>query len=244
MPGLGTIVNVAAILVGGLIGLLGKGFLKERFQKILTVALALSIVAMSLSGIVAKMLVVSEDGISTRGTYMLIFSLVLGGLFGELIDIDGKLERFGTFLKKKTGSAKDASFVDGFVSSSLTVCVGAMAVMGAIMDGIAHDYSILFTKSLLDLILVMIMASSKGKGCLFSAIPVAILQGTFTLLAAWIAPILTPLSMDFLSLVGSVLILCIGVNLFGGEKFRIKVANLLPSIIFAVAAAYIPVLTA
>ena len=244
MPGIGTVVNTAAIVVGGLIGLAAKGFIKERFQKILIVALALCVIAISLSGIVSETLVVTDDGLSTRGTYVLIFSLVLGGLAGEIINIDRRLEQFGEFLKKKTGNSKDTSFVEGFVNSSLTVCIGAMAVMGAIMDGTLHDPSVLFTKAILDLIIIMIMAASMGKGCIFSAIPVAIFQGLITLLSSLVAPLLGEAAMANLSLVGSPLILCIGINLLCDGKFRIKVANLLPAIVFAVAAAYIPFIPA
>lgn len=240
MPGLGTLVNAAAIVAGGILGLFAKGLFKENMQKILNVALSLSVIALALSGLLSKMLVLSEGTITTRGTYMLIFSLVLGGILGEVINVDGNMTRFGEYLKKKTGNAKDAAFVDGFVSASLTVCIGAMAVMGSVMDGIEHDPSILFTKAILDFIIVMVMAASKGKGCLFSAVPVAIFQGSITLLAALIAPILSDLAMANLSLVGSVLILCIGVNLMADGAFRIKVANLLPSIVLAVLAAYIP----
>lgn len=242
MPGSGTIVNAAAIIIGGLLGLLVKRFIKESFQKTINAAMALSIIAMSVSDMVAHMLVVSDAAVSTRGTYMMIASLVLGGIIGELADLDGKMEQFGRYLKEKTGNAKDAAFVDAFVTSSLTVCIGAMAVMGAIMDGIKHDYSILFTKAILDFVIIMVMSASMGKGCIFSAIPVALFQGFFTALSVLIAPFLNELAMDNLSIVGSVLILCIGVNLLGGGKFKIKVANLLPAIVFAVLAAYVPFL--
>ena len=239
MTGLGTIVNSLAIIVGGIIGLFAGKYLTERFRSIINVAMALSVISMSLSGIVAKMLVLNSDGVGTTGTYMIIFSLVLGAITGELIDLDQKMERFGTWLKQKTGNAKDAAFVDGFVTSSLTVCIGAMAVMGAIMDGINHDYSILFTKAILDLIIILIMTASMGKGCIFSAIPVAIFQGSITILATFIAPLLNDQGLNNLSLTGSILILCIGINILMDGKFRIKVANLLPAIIFAVIAAYL-----
>jgi len=242
MPGLGTIVNTAAIIAGGVLGMLAKGFIKERFQSILNVALALSVIAMSLAGVVANMLTVSESSFSTRGTYLIIFALVLGGLLGELLDIDGKLERFGSFLKAKTGNAKDVRFVDSFVTASLTVCIGAMAIMGSVMDGIRHDHSILFTKSILDFIIIVVMTASMGKGCFFSAIPVALLQGTVTALSVLIAPLLSDFVIQNISLVGSVLILCIGVNMLCGDRYRIKVANLLPAVVFAVLGSYIPFL--
>lgn len=239
MIGLGTIINTVAIIAGGILGLFAGKLLKERFQKIITVALGLSIIAMSISDIVAKMLVVTDSGINTQGTYLVIFSLVLGAIFGELINLDYKLEIFGEWLKKKSGSAKDAYFVDGFVSASMTVCIGAMAVMGSIKDGIQGDYSILLAKSILDFIIIAIMAASKGKGCIFSAIPVALFQGSVTLLARLIAPVMNEAAMNSLSLVGSILIMCIGINLLADGKYRIKVSNLLPAIVFAVIGSYI-----
>lgn len=242
MIGLGTVINVGAIVIGGAVGLLAGHHLTERFQKLLMVALALSDIAMSLSGIMSKMLVISGDKITTQGTYTILFSLILGAFFGELINLDSRMESFGTWLKKKTGNAKDTAFVDAFVTASFTVCIGAMAVMGSIMDGINGDYSILLMKSALDFFIILVMASSMGKGCLFSAIPVALFQGTITLFAGFIAPAMNELAMDNLAMVGSCLILCIGINLMADGRFRIKVANLLPAIVFAVIAAYIPFL--
>jgi uncharacterized membrane protein YqgA involved in biofilm formation len=113
-----------------------------------------------------------------------------------------------------------------------------MAIVGSIKDGIYGDYSILLTKSILDFIIVMIMTGSLGKGCIFSAIPVAILQGAVTALSIFIVPIMTDTALLNLSTVGSILIFCVGLNLVWGKKVR--VANMLPSIIFAVAAAFIP----
>ena len=127
----------------------------------------------------------------------------------------------------------------GFVTASLTVCIGAMAVVGSIKDGIEGDISILTTKAILDLIIVMVMTCSLGKGCIFSAIPVAVFQGTITALARLIKPLMTEAASANLSLIGSVLIFCVGVNLVWGKK--IKVANLLPSLVFAVAISFIPI---
>ncbi len=240
MMGLGTIINSGAIVAGGLVGLAAGRFIGERIQKIIKVAIGLSVTAMSISGIVGKMLVNVDGVFESHGTYVNIFSLVLGGLLGEAADIDGKLESFGCWLKKKSGSENDAGFVDGFVTGSLTVCIGAMAVVGAIMDGIKGDYSILLTKSIMDFVIIIAMTATSGKGVIFSAIPVFVFQGGITLLARLLAPVLTDVAINNISLVGSLLILCIGINIIADGKFRIKVANLLPSLIFAVAAAFIP----
>ena len=133
----------------------------------------------------------------------------------------------------------DGNFVNAFVTASLTVCIGAMAIVGAIQDGILGDYSTLAVKSVLDFIIIAVMTSSMGKGAIFSAIPIFALEGSVTLLARLIAPVMTDLAIAYLSLIGSILIFCVGVNLVWGKTIR--VANLLPSLIFAVAAAYLPI---
>ena len=242
MAGLGTIANALAIIAGGLLGLFMGKLLTKRFQDIISVSLALSIIAMSVSGFVSKMLVIQDGAIQTRGTYLLIFSLVLGSICGEIIDVDRLTTRFGGWLKEKTGSSKDEQFVNGFVTASFTVCIGAMAILGAIMDGLHADHSILFTKAILDFVIIFVMSATMGKGCIFSAIPVFLFQGAITILAKLISPLLVDSTIENISLVGSVLILCIGINLLFDGKFRIKVANMLPAIVFAVVGAYIPFL--
>ncbi|MBQ8510829.1 MAG: DUF554 domain-containing protein [Clostridia bacterium] len=239
MIGLGTLINAAGILAGGVLGLLaGKG-LKPRFRDILMTINGLSVIFIGASGALAEILTTDGDGFGTQGSMMMLFSLVLGGLLGELINIEKQTERFGEWLKKRTGSG-DSHFVDGFVAASLTVCVGAMAVIGSINDGLSGDISILTTKAILDLIIVMVMTASMGAGCIFSAIPVLFFQGTITLLAGFIQPLMTETAVSNLSLVGSVLIFCVGVNLMFDK--HIKVGNLLPSIVFAVAFAFVPIL--
>ena len=125
------------------------------------------------------------------------------------------------------------------MTASLTVCIGAMAIVGSIQDGISGDWSTLGAKAILDFIIVMVTTSSLGKGCVFSAIPVLIWEGSLTLLATTIKPLMTELTMSYLSLVGSVLIFCVGLNLVWGKKVR--VANLLPAVVLAVVAAFLPI---
>ncbi|HAL60383.1 MAG TPA: DUF554 domain-containing protein, partial [Sarcina sp.] len=129
-------------------------------------------------------------------------------------------------------------FVDAFVTCSLTVCIGAMAIVGAIQDGILHDYSILAVKSVLDFIIVAVMTSSMGKGCAFAAVPIFLFEGSITLLARLIAPVMTEAAISNLSLIGSILIFCVGLNLVWGKKVR--VANMLPAVLLSVLAAYLP----
>ena len=172
-----------------------------------------------------------------RWSYV-IGCLCLGALVGELLNIEGGFERFGAWLRKKTRSEGDGSFIEGFLTASFTVCIGAMAIVGAINDGILGDITILVTKAILDFIIILVMAASLGKGTLFSAIPVAILQGGVTALSVLIRPLMTERALSCLSVVGSVLIFSVGINLLFGKK--VKVANLLPAIVFAVAAAFLP----
>lgn len=141
--------------------------------------------------------------------------------------------------QKRTGNAKDQNFVNAFVTASLTVCIGAMAVIGSIQDGMYGDHSILISKALMDFIIILVMSASMGKGCAFSAVPVLLLQGGMTLLARVLQPFMTDAAMASLSCVGSVLIFCVGVNLLFGK--RIRVANLLPALLVAVAFAVLPV---
>lgn len=141
--------------------------------------------------------------------------------------------------QKRTGNAKDQNFVNAFVTASLTVCIGAMAVIGSIQDGMYGDHSILISKALMDFIIILVMSASMGKGCAFSAVPVLLLQGGMTLLARVLQPFMTDAAMASLSCVGSVLIFCVGVNLLLGK--RIRVANLLPALLVAVAFAVLPV---
>ena len=170
---------------------------------------------------------------------MMIGSFAIGALLGELLDLEGKMERLGVYLRHKFRSDQDAAFVDGFLNASLTVCIGAMAVVGAIEDGIHGDHSILLAKSILDMLIVAVMAASLGKGCLFSALSVGIFQGAITLLARQLQPLMTEQALSNLSLTGSILIFCVGINLLWEKK--LKVANMLPSILIAVLCAFVGV---
>ena len=232
MRGLGTIVNVLAVLVGGFLGMTVKRGLKERFQDTLMKALGLATMFLGLSGTLEKMLQVGEGGLSTTGTMSMIFSLVFGSLLGELCNMEEGMERFGEWLKARFDKGgEEGRFVEGFVVSSLTICIGAMAIVGAIEDGLMGNHSTLFAKAVLDLVIVMVFASAYGKGVLFSAIPVGIWQGSITLLSGFIAPILTEQMIGSISYVGNMLIFCVGVNLAFGKRFR--VANMLPALLFA-----------
>lgn len=237
MPGLGTLINMGAIFAGGMAGLLFGKVMTKRFQDMLTMVCGVSTLFIGIGGVLQHMLVIDGDTISTQGTMMVIGSLAIGSLIGELLNIELRIEQFGEFLKQKTRNAKDATFVDGFVTASLTVCIGAMAIVGSIQDGMTGDYSILAAKAVLDLVIICVMTASMGKGCIFSLIPVGILQGSVTILAQALKVFMTDGALANLSYVGSILIFCVGLNLVWGKKIR--VANMLPSIILAAVWAFL-----
>ena len=239
MFGLGTIINVIAIIVGGLLGLLFGRFIKDRHREALSKACGLSVIFIGAAGALKGMFSVVEGKIVYGGDFLIIGCLALGALIGEIINIEGGFEKFGAWRKRKTHSTGDGNFIEGFVTASFTVCIGAMAIVGSINDGLYGDYTVLATKSILDFIILMVFAASLGKGAIFSAIPVAILQGGVTALAVLIKPIMTEKALLYLSVVGNILIFCVGINLVFGK--RIKVANLLPSILLAVLCAFIPI---
>ena len=238
MAGLGTILNVAGILAGGLLGLLFGKRLGERVQETLMAACGICVLFLGIGGAMEQMLSLEGGRLVSGGTMMVIGSIALGALLGELLNLDGRMEQFGAWLRHKTGNDGDAGFVDGFVTASLTVCIGAMAVVGAIQDGIYGNHSVLAAKAILDLLIIMIMTASRGKGCIFAAIPVGLFQGAVTLLARLVEPLMTAAALGNLSLVGSILIFCVGLNLVWGPK--IKVANLLPALVLAVVWAFFP----
>lgn len=230
MKGLGTIVNVAAVAAASLLGLLFKGGIKEKYQNMVKTALGVATIFIGAGGTLAEMLRVGENGrLSTQGSMLLFISLVIGGLLGELIGIEDKLENVGVWLKKKVKAEGDNRFVEGFVDATLVICIGAMAIMGSLQDGLTGSHETLFIKSSLDFFFITILSSTMGIGTLFSIIPMGIYQGLITLGAGLIAPYMSDTLVSNLSLVGSVLIFCIGVNFVSEKKF--KVGNLLPALL-------------
>lgn len=229
MAGLGTIINVAAILVGATAGILIKGGLSKRFEDTVTSAIGLCTIFIGISGAVSGMLKVAGTGLETRDTMVMIISLIMGALIGEWIDVEKRLETVGEWCKSKIPShdGGGSTFVEAFVSSSLIFCVGAMAIVGSLEDGLNHNYSILFAKAVMDGVMSIIFAASLGIGVYFSALPIAVYQGTITLLAGFIRPYLSDVVIGRMSFVGSILIFALGINLLFGKKM--KIGNLLPA---------------
>ncbi|MBQ6420717.1 MAG: DUF554 domain-containing protein [Clostridia bacterium] len=238
MIGLGTIINSAAILSGGVLGLFSGRLIRQEQQDALMKVCGISVIFIAIAGAMQGMLRLDGDRLVGVRSMLVVLCLALGTIAGELAGIEKGFERFGEWLKRKTGNSGDKTFVNAFVTASLTVCIGAMAIVGAIQDGLSGDFSTLAVKSVLDFIIIAVMTSSLGKGCIFSAIPVFVFEGAVTLLARLISPVMTETATAYLSLIGSILIFCVGVNLVWEKKLR--VANMLPAVLLAVGAAYIP----
>jgi hypothetical protein len=214
---LGTIVNSIAIIFGALLGIIIKKGMKEKYKTTVMDGIGLSVVIIGIMG-----------GIESNNIILIIASIVVGSIVGEILDIDSKLENLGNNMEKRFGKG-DSNFSKGFVTASLVYCIGAMAIVGALESGLTGNHETLFAKSILDGITAIIFSSTFGIGVAFAAIPVFIYQGIITLLANSAKDLLTTTVINEMSAVGGILILAIGINILGIKK--IKVANMLPSII-------------
>jgi len=222
----GALINAVAIAAGGGVGLLLKGRMTDKFAQGIMRALGLCTFIIGVSG-----------GLS--GDIMLmVISMALGGFLGEFANIDGALNRLGLWVQSKMGKNNEGStFAQGFVASTLLFCVGAMAVVGSIDSGLRGDQSIIISKSIIDAVAAMALASTFGVGVLFSAFSVLIYQGTIEFFAGYLQDVFTDSLITQISAVGGLMIMGIGANM--ALEAKIKVANLLPGFIFAVAYYYI-----
>jgi len=214
---LGTVVNSIAIIVGGTIGTFLKVGIPERFKNIVMQGVALSVMIIGIS-----------SGLQFNNLMVVIVSLVIGGIIGEALNIEEYLNKFGDTLQKKLSKDNSSTISKGFVTASLVYCIGAMAIVGALKDGLSGDHSILFAKSVLDGISSIIFASTFGLGVVFSAISVFLYQGSISLGASFLQGLLTKPVIDDMTAVGGVLIFAISLNML--EIKNIKVGNLLPAI--------------
>ena len=238
--GLGTLANTGAILLGGLVGLFCGRAVRPRMQETIVHGMAAATMFVGVSGTLKEMFRAGADGgIQSRGAFMMVMSIAAGAVLGELLDLDGRIERFGVWIRRVTRNERDGSFIDAFVTASLTFCIGAMAIVGAIEDGLRGDPSTLCLKAVMDGVFTVALVVSLGKGAIFSAIPILLYQGGITLGARLLAPVFTPAAMSNLSLVGNVLIFLVGWNIIHGEK-KVRVANLLPALAIAVAWTFVP----
>lgn len=235
MIGLGTIVNMTAIIAGSAIGLLFKSVLKQKYQETIMNALGLAVMFIGISGALQGLFVVKGNELKTANVMLMIISLALGAFLGELFDIEMRLNSLGEIIKNKlkVKGEKGANFVEGFVNSSLLFCVGAMAIIGSLEDGLSGNTSTLFAKAVIDGVVAIFFSSTLGIGVFFSIIPLGIYQGGITLSATLIKPFLNDRLIANLSFVGSVLIFGIGINMVFGKKIRC--GNLLPAVLVPVA---------
>ncbi len=216
----GTIVNVAGIILGALLGLLFKKGIPERSKETILSGVGLVVILIGL-----------KMAFQAGNELLVILSLVAGGILGELMGIDQHLNRLGEMLQSRVGG-REGRFVEGFVSASLVFCIGAMAIMGSLEAGLTGTYKTLYAKSALDTITSAIFSSTLGIGVMFSALPVLIYQGAITLMAAFVKGYLTEMVVSYMTATGGLLILGIGFNIL--FRKNINVANLLPSILVSV----------
>lgn len=214
---LGTIVNALAIIGGSVVGFLFKGGIPERINDTVMKGLALCILIIGVTG-----------AVKSENMLLVICSIVIGGVIGEVFDIDKALKRLGNAIEAKL-NGRGGSISEGFVTASLVYCVGAMAIVGSLESGLKGNHSILFTKAMLDGISAIMFTSTLGIGVALSSVSVFLYQGAITMGSSFLQGILTTAVVTEISAVGSILIMGLGFNMMGSAK--IKVANMLPSVI-------------
>ena len=220
----GTLVNVVVVVVGSLAGLLLKKGLPERVSGALSTAVGLCVLYIGVDGCL--------DG---ENMLVTVLSMAIGAVIGELLDLDGKLNRLGQAIQNRLqkGNKGSSTIAQSFVSASLLFCVGAMAIVGSLQSGISGDHSTLYVKSILDGISSIVFATTLGGGVILSIIPLFIYQGGIALLAQFVAPYLSDAVIAEMTCVGSLLIVALSLNLL--KITKIKVANLLPAVLFPIA---------
>ena len=221
MTGWGTIINVSAIFGGALIGLLFKQGLPEKYQQTIMQAISLCILVIGI-----------QMALKTENILLTIGSLVLGAILGEILDLERGTERLGLWVSKKFARGENSSvqqIAEGFVSSSLLFCTGPMAIVGALQDALAQDYATLYAKAALDGIVALILSANMGVGVFLAGGPVALYQGSFTLIAGLVEPLLTESVLRELTATGGVLIIAISLKLL--QVVKIRIANLLPALL-------------
>ncbi|MCL2539755.1 MAG: DUF554 domain-containing protein [Oscillospiraceae bacterium] len=228
MPGLGTLVNVVAILVGGALGLLLKKALSERLTETVMQGLGLAVLVVGFSGVFTSSISISGSGITFENTLLMILSLALGALIGAILNIEERLESVSRKLSSVFRLRDSADFSEGFVATTLLFTVGSMAILGSLEDGINLNPDILLVKSALDLVSAMVFAGTFGAGVLLSAVSVGVYQGLITALALFLSGFLTDAVISQMTLIGSVLIVGLSFNIL--KLAKIKVSNLLPAI--------------
>lgn len=225
----GTLANAGMIVAGGCAGLLVKKGIPHTLENAVHRATGLAVIMIGLNGALTNMLSVdlATGKLQSSGELMLVFSLIIGAVIGEWIGIEQRLDKLGGWVEN---TLHLSGFAQSFVNGTLIYCVGAMAIVGSINDGLLGDASTLITKGVLDGITSIVLAATMGPGVIFSAIPVLLYQGAITLCAGWLAPVLQGTLLNQICAAGFVMVGCIGIN-FMSENYHIRVANLLPGLL-------------
>lgn len=228
--GIGTVFNAGVVIIGGLVGLVAKRGIKQSVQDSIMKVLGIAVIFLGAASTLVGLIEVGEGGrLVTKSPMLMIISLITGVIIGELIRVEDRIDSLGVRLRKLMKAEKDATFLEGFVTNTLVICVGAMAIVGSLQDGLMHDPSMLYAKGILDCMITLIFAASLGVGAVMAAVPLFLYQGAITLLAEFVSTYLTDAVIENLSYIGSVLITCTGINLLFGKT--IKVGNMLPALI-------------
>lgn len=222
----GTIVNFASIILGSILGLILKEAIPSRIKDTVMKSLALCVLLLGIIGVTGK-----SANLSSENILLIIGSMVIGAIIGELIDIDKRLKNFGDLIEKKL-NGRGGKISEGFVTSSILYCTGAMAIVGSLESGLLGQHNTLFAKSMLDGVSSVFFASTLGIGVAISAISVLLYQGAITLLASSLKVVLIPVVIDLITVIGNLLIIGIALNML--EVTKIKVANILPGIMIPI----------
>ena len=234
---MGTLINAALILLGGTIGLVFKKAVSKEMEYSIHKATGVAVLIIGICGVLSAMLKTNVDGsISSSGELILVVSLALGTFIGELLKLETRLNKGCKWIENKF---KMSNFATGFITSTMIYCIGAMAIVGAINDGLLGDSSTLVTKGIIDGITSVVLAASLGYGVLFSAIPILIYQGGMTLLAGLLENVLVGELLSNICMVGYALVMCIGINFLYNSDKQIKTVNMLPALLIPVGYALI-----
>lgn len=225
---MGTLINCGLVLLGGIIGLLFKKAVSTDMERSVQKAVGVAVVMVGLCGALSVMLGIEDGRLKSSGELLLVVSLALGTFVGEALKLDQRIDRGCKAIERKFNAS---NFSAGFITASLIYCIGAMAIVGSIQDGLLGDSSTLITKGIIDGITAVVLAATLGYGVLFSVIPVLIYQGAMTLLAGTLESVLQGQLLDNICMVGYVLVLCIGINFLSAKDNQIKTVNMLPAIL-------------
>lgn len=230
---MGTLINAALILLGGIIGLVFKKAVSKEMEFSIHKATGVAVLVIGICGVLSAMLKVKEGvGVSSSGELILVVSLALGTFIGELLKLEDRLNKGCKWIE---GKCNMSGFSAGFITSTMIYCIGAMAIVGSINDGLLGDSSTLITKGIIDGITSVVLAASLGYGVLFSAIPILLYQGGMTLLAAQLDNVLVGELLSNICMVGYALVMCIGINFLTNDDKKIKTVNMLPALLVPVA---------